>query len=314
MREQAIREDKALLDSELRQEEDAATQRALNWLTRLEGTRRRLSTAPTVTSKSVPPTAPPATTLKISVRFVPVTVVLRDPKGNAIGNLKKEGFELFDNGKPQEIKTFSIEKSNSTRVNGAQPATTTESTKAPSRPDRYVAYLFDDIHISFEDLPQPETLPPAIFPDFNPVTAPPFSQPPGRSRRLHERFREVAAGTENSSDASHLRGAMCPPITDTWQTRSSTRTISKFSASPRATPRTAPSVAQHGRRNDACRADCPIDRHRSPQHRKRRESVGRERVALRLPADCQRSRQPQHRSRFSGFLMLEPEVREAIAT
>ncbi len=58
-------------------------------------------------------------------------------------------------------------------------------------------------------------------------------------------------------------------------------------------------VPAGGRRIDACRADCPIDRHRSPQHRKRRESVGRERVALRLPANRQRSRQPQRRSRFS---------------
>ncbi|HTZ81727.1 MAG TPA: VWA domain-containing protein [Candidatus Acidoferrales bacterium] len=152
LREQAIREDQALLDSELRQEQGAATQHAFNWLTRLGVTRHTLSTAPAATANAAPPQPPPVTTLKFSVRFVPVTVVLRDPKGNAVGNLKKENFELFDNGKPQEIKTFSIEKSNSTTVGAAaRPATMTEPDQTPL-PDRYVAYLFDDIHTSFEDL------------------------------------------------------------------------------------------------------------------------------------------------------------------
>ena len=40
---------------------------------------------------------------------VPVTVVVRDSKGHAIGNLNVEDFQLFDNGKPQMISKFSIE-------------------------------------------------------------------------------------------------------------------------------------------------------------------------------------------------------------
>lgn len=215
LREQAIREDKAFLDSELRQEEDAATQRALIWLTRLEGTRRRLSTAPTVTSKSVPPTAPPATTLKVSVRFVPVTVVLRDPKGNAIGALKKEDFELFDNGKPQEITTFSIEKSNSTRVNGAQPATITESTKASSRPDRYVAYLLDDIHISFEDLAAARDAAARHFSRLQPDDRAAIFTTSGQ---VTQDFTNDSAKLQQALKTLRThpiaRGTMCPPISE----------------------------------------------------------------------------------------------------
>lgn len=151
LRDQAIRDDQALLDLELRQEENAATQRALTWLSRLEGTPPSLPTRPATIVNTAPP--PTTATLKVSVRFVPVTVVLRDPKGNTVGTLTKDNFELFDNGKPQEIKTFSLEKSNLPAAHsGARPATTAEPTQSPIRPDRYVAYLFDDIHISFEDL------------------------------------------------------------------------------------------------------------------------------------------------------------------
>ena len=47
------------------------------------------------------------TSLKVSVKLVQVSVVLRDAKGRAVGNLKKEDFQLFDNGKPQVISSFS---------------------------------------------------------------------------------------------------------------------------------------------------------------------------------------------------------------
>src|ERR1039457_1053103 len=44
------------------------------------------------------------------VNLVPVTVVVRDRNGKAVGNLTKEDFRLLDNGKPQVISRFSIEK------------------------------------------------------------------------------------------------------------------------------------------------------------------------------------------------------------
>lgn len=216
LREQAIREDQALLDSELRQEQNAATQRALIWLTRLGGTRSSLSTPTAVAANSAPPRPLPETTLKVSVRFVPVTVVLRDPKGNAIGSLKKENFALFDNGKPQEIKTFSIEKSQFARTQAAtQPAAAIAAPpdETPARPDRYVAYLFDDIHTSFEDLAaarnaashhlsnlQPEDRA-AIYTTSGQVTQD-FTNDPDKLQQALKSLRTHPIA----------RGTMCPPI------------------------------------------------------------------------------------------------------
>ncbi|MFZ0733175.1 MAG: VWA domain-containing protein [Candidatus Sulfotelmatobacter sp.] len=216
LREQAIRDDQALLDSELRNQQDAATLRALDALTRLGRERRRLSAEAALTAKTAPPTPLPETTLKVSVRFVPVTVVLRDPKGNTVGDLNKENFELFDNGKPQEIKTFSIEKSQSTAARTATESATISqaSPDQPSaRPDRYVAYLFDDIHTAFEDLAaareaaahhlsrlQPEDRA-AIFTTSGQLTLD-FTNDPDRLQQALKSLRPHPI----------IRGVMCPPI------------------------------------------------------------------------------------------------------
>ena len=74
-------------------------------------------------------------------------------QGHAIGNLKKEDFQLTDNGKPQVITKFSMEQS------GAKPATKPRSGEEPLDDDatlklplRYVIFLFDDIHLKAADL------------------------------------------------------------------------------------------------------------------------------------------------------------------
>ena len=49
-------------------------------------------------------------TFKSHVNLVLVPVVARDVHGNAVGNLTKENFQLYDKGKPQEITRFALEK------------------------------------------------------------------------------------------------------------------------------------------------------------------------------------------------------------
>ncbi len=97
---------------------------------------------------------------------VPVTVVVRDSKGHAIGNLNVEDFQLFDNGKPQMISKFSIETlapepASAPAPKAASPATPAETPASGAAltdanpdgiPDRFVAYLFDDLHSSLADL------------------------------------------------------------------------------------------------------------------------------------------------------------------
>ena len=92
------------------------------------------------------------------VNLVPITVVVRDDKGRAIGNLTKDDFRVLDNGKPQVISRFTIEKPGTTPVvmepQAAEPG---ELAPPPGAPPpviatRFVAYLFDDVHLKWEDL------------------------------------------------------------------------------------------------------------------------------------------------------------------
>jgi VWFA-related protein len=99
------------------------------------------------------------TTFSSKVNLVMVPVVVRDQKGKAIGTLKKEDFQLFDKGKPQAIARFAIEKADGKMVPlevTAEPGLE-KTEKAPDGPpvaNRFVAYLFDDMHTPFADLAQ----------------------------------------------------------------------------------------------------------------------------------------------------------------
>jgi VWFA-related protein len=117
--------------------------------------------SPEMASSDVP------TTFKVNVKLVVVRVVVRDSQGHAIGNLQQQDFQVFDNGKPQTITQFSVEKAGArTTIEPTGPTPTKEPspTNAPTTnepaenvkpavvPQRYTAYLFDDIHLKFGDL------------------------------------------------------------------------------------------------------------------------------------------------------------------
>jgi VWFA-related protein len=103
-------------------------------------------------------------TFSTAVNLVLVPVVVRDAKGNAIGNLTKDDFQLYDKGKLQTIVKFSIDKAEAPPV---VPDTSIETDedgnprqKPPGTPaaqpiaQRFVAWLYDDVHLSFGDLAQ----------------------------------------------------------------------------------------------------------------------------------------------------------------
>jgi hypothetical protein len=110
--------------------------------------------APEMTSHDAP------ATFSTKVNLVMVPVVVRDSKGKAIGTLQKEDFQLFDKGKPQVISKFSVEKAGELVI-PAEVATDeaaidkpNKSTAAAPIAQRFVIYLFDDVHTSTADLMQ----------------------------------------------------------------------------------------------------------------------------------------------------------------
>jgi VWFA-related protein len=101
-------------------------------------------------------------TFSTKVNLVMVPVVVRDSKGKAIGSLQKEDFTLFDKGKPQVISRFSIEKAGEGSIpaevaaDAALENVAGAASVAQASPiaQRFVLYVFDDVHTSNGDLMQ----------------------------------------------------------------------------------------------------------------------------------------------------------------
>src|SRR5208283_6159488 len=80
-------------------------------------------------------------TFKVNVRLVQLRVVVRDLHGKAIGTLHKEDFRLFDDGKPQVITKFDLEKTGLREATGQEASrsateTGVTSTPLPALPER----------------------------------------------------------------------------------------------------------------------------------------------------------------------------------
>ncbi len=90
--------------------------------------------------------------------LVLVRVVVRNSKGETVPNLHKQDFEVFDNGKKQDIIEFDAQSlDGQSRENGvatpSDAALPPEFEEANSNPAlRYVGLFFDDVHADFEGL------------------------------------------------------------------------------------------------------------------------------------------------------------------
>ena len=159
LREQAIREDAERLEIEQRQDLNLVTVAAFSQVAALEKQRRDNAASEVARANHVPPESTNSvTTFKVSVKLVPVSVVVRNTKGNAVGDLDRKNFQLFDERQPQAIRSFSMEKSRGGPASWEPPksALRAQSEANDRRPapaeENDVAYVFDDLQTTFEDL------------------------------------------------------------------------------------------------------------------------------------------------------------------
>ncbi|HLK63897.1 MAG TPA: VWA domain-containing protein [Bryobacteraceae bacterium] len=93
---------------------------------------------------------------KTKVSLIMVPVVVRDKKGKTVATLHQEDFELFDQGKPQVISSFSIEKSGGKALPPIPMAGRTPVARPGQppviAPDRFIGIFIDDVNTKFADI------------------------------------------------------------------------------------------------------------------------------------------------------------------
>ncbi len=133
-------------------------------------TNQQAAPAPAKPSEQSPPVAAPQSApemsthessppLRVPVNLVLVRVVVRDSHGQPVGNLKKDDFQILDAKKPVPITHFSADTPQSLEARvvrpepiPGEPASTTTTNLVPA--SRFVAFLFDDTRLKFDELVQ----------------------------------------------------------------------------------------------------------------------------------------------------------------
>ena len=94
-------------------------------------------------------------TLRIETELVQVDLVVTDKQGKIVKDLKREDFQIFEDGKPQTITHFSVgtatRQATWLRTEPKAPNKTTSAIPAPTPPainaGRYLVMAVDDIHL-----------------------------------------------------------------------------------------------------------------------------------------------------------------------
>jgi VWFA-related protein len=99
--------------------------------------------------------------IRASVTEVLVPVVVKDGHGKIVDGLKKDDFQIFDNGKLREITGFVVEKPAAKLAAAAAAADTASNkgdgaaaAKQPAPTQRFVVLMFDDLNLSSGNLIQ----------------------------------------------------------------------------------------------------------------------------------------------------------------
>ena len=101
--------------------------------------------------------------IQVGVNSVLVPVVVRDAHGREVGDLTQKDFQLFDHDKQTVISGFSVQRraaaetsapkvENGTQAVAPPPPSITILNTAPPMPQRFIAFLFDDMHFEPAEL------------------------------------------------------------------------------------------------------------------------------------------------------------------
>ena len=111
--------------------------------------------APADQPAAAPPTAPDSV-FRASTQLVQVSVIAQDQQGKPVTDLKREDFQIFDNGAPQEIRLFLAERpevQQKPRPGGTFSNQPGDGTTVPGSTGRgaYSVILFDNLVTGFGD-------------------------------------------------------------------------------------------------------------------------------------------------------------------
>src|SRR5439155_27311045 len=94
----------------------------------------------------------PTPTFKVQVEYVEVDVQVTDQKGKLVGDLQKEDFQLFEDGKPQPISAFSLVdiplEQSDRPVSQSSPIEPDVQTNERRFDGRVYVVILDDLHIT----------------------------------------------------------------------------------------------------------------------------------------------------------------------
>jgi len=105
--------------------------------------------------------------IKVQVNLVLVRAVVKDSTGKIIPDLKQQDFQIFDNGKLQKISSFNVETSEEGTTSATSPGQQKAEVSTPEKevkadaqpavakatvmPKRFVALVFDNLHLKVAD-------------------------------------------------------------------------------------------------------------------------------------------------------------------
>src|SRR2546422_5760151 len=112
-----------------------------------------LTAGATLGAGQTQPPVPQPPTFKVEVDYVEVDALVTDQRGNFVRDLKKEDFQVLEDGKPQTITNFSLVDIPIERADrplfAAQPIEPDVKSNARPFDGRVYVMVLDDLHTNF---------------------------------------------------------------------------------------------------------------------------------------------------------------------